>query len=58
MPQLDPSSAEAEHRYHHYTGNEIPWYVRLIWLLFWGFTIYYTIQYLFPAVQTEMVSPP
>lgn len=58
MPHLDPSSAEAEHRYHHYTGNEIPWYVRLIWLLFWGFTIYYTIQYLFPAVQTEMVSPP
>ena len=58
MPQLDPSSAEAEHRYHHYTGNEIPWYVRLIWLLFWCFTIYYTIQYLFPAVQTEMVSPP
>lgn len=58
MPQLDPSSAEAEHRFHHYTGNEIPWYVRLIWMLFWGFTIYYTIQYLFPAVQSEMVSPP
>ncbi len=58
MTQLDPSSAEAEHRYHHYTGNVIPWYVRLIWLLFWGFTIYYTVQYLFPAVQTEMVSPP
>lgn len=58
MPQLDSSSAEAEHRYHHYTGNVIPWYVRVIWLLFWSFTIYYTVQYLFPAVQTEMVSPP
>ena len=45
-------------RYHHYTGNRIPWFVRLIWLFFWGFAIYYTVQFLFPAVQVELIGHP
>ena len=47
------SSAEVEHRYHHYRGNAIPWYVRLMWLGFWVFAIAYTIQFVFPALQVE-----
>ncbi|MCG8584247.1 MAG: hypothetical protein MI757_05995 [Pirellulales bacterium] len=52
VPQDD--SAEVESRYHDYTGNSIPWYVRLIWVGFWCFVAYYTIRYLFPAIQVEL----
>ena len=58
MSKPESASAETEHRYHHYTGNRIPWYVRFIWLLFWCFAIYYTVVYLFPAIQRELVNPP
>lgn len=54
----DSSSAEAEGRFHTYVGNRIPWYVRLIWLAFWVFAVYYTIAYLFPDLQTEILNPP
>lgn len=54
MPDVEENSAETEHQYHHYTGNRIPWYVRLMWLGFWIFAIAYTIRFLFPAVQVEL----
>lgn len=54
----DPSSPEREHIYHYYRGNEIPWYIRAIWLGFWIFTVYYIIRYFFPAMQVELVLPP
>ncbi len=47
-----------EGRWHSYVGHRIPWYVRLIWLMFWVFAIYYTIAYLFPALRVEIVTPP
>ena len=47
-------SAEEEHQFHHYTGNVIPWYVRLMWLGFWIFAIAYTVRLLFPAMQLEL----
>lgn len=52
------TSAETEHRWHSYVGNRIPWYVRLMWLFFWVFAVYYTITYLFPTLQVEIISPP
>ncbi len=58
MSTSEESSPEREHRFHHYSSNDIPWYVRLIWILFWVFTIYYMIRYCFPAIQIEMISPP
>ncbi|MFM7168801.1 MAG: hypothetical protein ACKO3T_26485 [Planctomycetaceae bacterium] len=54
----DQSTPEQEHVYHYYRGNEIPWYVRVIWLGFWIFTVVYIIRYFFPALQTELVLPP
>ena len=54
MSESDRNSAEAEHQFHRYTGNRIPWYVRLIWVGFWVFAVYYTVVYLFPAIQTEL----
>ena len=55
MAVIESTSAEVEGKYHHYTGNRIPWYVRLIWVLFWVFAVYYTIAYLFPAIQREIL---
>lgn len=54
----DPNSPEAESRFHTYVGNRIPWYVRLIWVCFWVFAVYYVIAYLFPDLQSEIVNPP
>jgi len=54
MSELNKNSPEVENRYHNYTSSRIPWYVRLIWLGYWGFAIYYTVIYLFPAIQTEL----
>ena len=58
MDHLKNSSAEEDHRYHHYTSNDIPWYVRLIWMGFWVLAIYYVVAWLMPAMQVELVSPP
>lgn len=55
VEQLSP---EAEGRYHSYVGSAIPWYVRLLWLVFWVLSIAYVISYLLPALQQEVVSPP
>lgn len=52
------TAADVEHRWHSYVGSRIPWYVRLIWIMFWAYAIYYTIAYLFPALQVEIVTPP
>jgi len=54
----DQPTPEQEHVYHYYRGNEIPWYVRAIWLGFWIFTVVYIIKYFFPAMQVELVLPP
>lgn len=54
----ESGTAEAERQFHHYTGNRIPWYVRLLWLGFWILAIAYVVQYLFPALQMELTSPP
>ncbi|HCP11266.1 MAG TPA: hypothetical protein DIT89_02930 [Planctomycetaceae bacterium] len=58
LPGPDQSTPEQEHVYHYYRGNEIPWYVRVIWLGFWIFTVVYILRYFFPAMQTELVLPP
>jgi hypothetical protein len=58
MPDTRPGAPEAEHRFHDYTGNDIPWYVRTIWIGFWIFAISYTIRYLLPAMQVELIQRP
>ena len=54
----EQSTPEQDHVYHYYRGNEIPWYVRAIWVGFWIGTVYYIIRYFFPAMQVELVLPP
>jgi len=54
----DNSSAEAESIFLQYTGNAIPWYVRLYWIIFWGGAIAYVVIWLLPALQSELLAPP
>ena len=58
MANLEDASPAEENRHHCYTGNQIPWYVRLMWIAFWCLAIYYVIRYLFPELQTELLAPP
>jgi hypothetical protein len=55
---VETTSAQAENRFHTYVGNRIPWYVRLMWLCFWVFAVYYVLRYLFPDLQSEILNPP
>lgn len=55
MAEFDRTPIEADDQFHHYRGNVIPWFVRLIWIGFWIFAITYAIRYLLPAVQTELL---
>lgn len=53
MPEsADPTLTE-ERRYHAYRGNEIPVYVRLLWVGFYALAIVYCLYYLFPAIRSE-----
>ncbi|MGE0755389.1 MAG: hypothetical protein AB7O38_00145 [Pirellulaceae bacterium] len=54
MNKSQPASIESENQFHMYRGNDIPWYVRLMWLGFWVLTVVYVIRYMFPAIQTEL----
>ena len=54
----ESGTPEQELRYHTYLGHVIPWYVRLIWVIFWIFAIGYAISYFLPAIQTELLTPP
>jgi hypothetical protein len=55
---VEGASAEAEGRFLNYVGHQIPWYVRLLWLLFWCLSAWYVIQFLLPALDSELLSPP
>ena len=58
MTKSDEGSVKSEHQFHRYVGNRIPWYVRLIWVGFWCFVVYYAVTYLFPALQLEVLDRP
>ncbi len=55
---FDKTGPEEESRYHDYTGNAIPWFVRGVWIIFWCYAITYVVLWLLPALQSELLSPP
>ncbi len=55
-PENNPP--EVENKFHHYISNKIPWYVHLMWVLFWIFVVAYLSTYFLPALKTEVLSPP
>jgi hypothetical protein len=54
MSNVEKATPEAEGRFHQYRGNDIPWYVRVMWLGFWILAVVYTIRLLFPALRLEL----
>ncbi|MFM2096300.1 MAG: hypothetical protein RIS70_3424 [Planctomycetota bacterium] len=58
MMEREQAAAERDHRHHRYRSNRIPWWVRLIWIGFWVFAIYYTVKYVVPTMQLELFSKP
>lgn len=54
----EQSTASAEGRFHSYVGSKIPWFVHLLWLLFWCFAAWYVVSLLLPALRVELLSPP
>ena len=55
---VEKTTAEEENKFHDYTGNAIPWFVRAIWILFWCGAIAYVVTWLLPALQSELTAPP
>jgi len=58
MAAPENQSVEAENRHHRYSGYRIPWYVHLLWIGFWLFSIWYLLQYFVPALRVEIRKPP
>ena len=56
--KIDQGTAEQELKYHTYVSHVIPWYVRLMWVVFWIFAIGYVVANFLPAIQKELLSPP
>ncbi len=55
---VERTSPQDEGAFLSYTGNAIPWYVRVLWLIFWVASIAYVVTWLLPALQTELITPP
>jgi hypothetical protein len=55
---VEQTTAAEEGIYLQYTGNAIPWYVRLIWIIFWCGAIAYVVTWYLPALQSELLAPP
>ena len=55
---FDKTSPEEENTFHTYVGNEIPWFVRGVWVVFWCFAVAYIVVWLIPSLQSELLSPP
>jgi hypothetical protein len=58
LASVPGASAEEEGRFLNYVGHQIPWYIRLLWLLFWCVSAWYVIRFLLPALDAELLSPP
>jgi hypothetical protein len=58
MAEIETTTAQDEGRYHRYVGSKIPWFIHLLWVLFWCFSAWYVIGLLLPALKTELTSPP
>ena len=57
MVEVENATAEDEGRYHKYVGSKIPWFVHMIWIIFWCFAAWYVIGLLLPALRTELATP-
>ncbi len=57
MSEAEFPTPTEEGRFHTYVGSEIPWYVRVAWIIFWVASAAYVLRYLLPALQREIGAP-
>lgn len=57
-PVVESGTAQEEGRFLNYVGHQIPWFLRVMWILFWGLSAWYVLQWLLPALRVELLSPP
>jgi hypothetical protein len=55
---VETTPAREEGQILRYVGSKIPWFVHLLWVVFWCFAAWYVIGFLLPALRSELSSPP
>jgi len=56
--QPENAPPEEENKHHTYVTNRIPWFVHVLWILFWMMAIAYILTYQLPVIRTEFLNPP
>lgn len=51
MPQEPYDTPAEENRFHTYATHHIPWYIRIMWVVFWVAMIYYVIKWAVPMAK-------
>ena len=58
MIPIENPSPEAEGQHHTFVTHRIPWFVHLLWVVYWVMSISYILYYQFPVIQRELMNPP
>lgn len=57
MPQDPYDSPAEENRFHTYATHHIPWYIRIMWVVFWVLAVYYVIRWAVPMAKVFFKQP-
>ncbi|MCA9253988.1 MAG: hypothetical protein KDA33_00055 [Phycisphaerales bacterium] len=52
MSQEHYDAPAEENRFHTYSTHHIPWYIRIMWVVFWVLAIYYVVKWAVPMAKT------
>ncbi len=58
MPAPEQTTPVQEGTYHSYVGHAIPWFLRLLWIIFWCYAAWYVVTGVLPALDAELLTPP
>lgn len=50
-PEPHSDTPAEENRFHTYTTHNIPWYIRIMWVVFWVAAIYYVVKWGVPMAK-------
>jgi hypothetical protein len=51
MTDLSGPSPEQEGQFHTYTTHRIPWFIRVIWIIFWIGLVWYLVTLAVPSAK-------
>lgn len=58
MTTSEQPKPDGEEKYHNYVTNKIPWFVHVMWVIFWILAIGYLLTWFVPSLQREILNPP